>query len=209
MYDLELLTLNIGDLNEEKIKKSLTEFVSKNPSRTEANRALEACQAGLDMVQVLFEKGEYFVGDLIFSGKLLTEAIEFLKPFLSDATELSKGRILLGTVRHDLHDVGKNIFRYTAEAAGFEVLDLGIDVDSHEFVKKSIELKPDIIALSGVLTLAIDSMKEVVIELKAAKIKSKILIGGTPVSHEASKIVGADNFANNAIEGVNICLNWI
>ncbi|NLL57613.1 MAG: cobalamin-binding protein, partial [Firmicutes bacterium] len=121
------------------------------------------------------------------------------------------GRILLGTVAGDLHDIGKNIFRSMSEAAGFDVHDLGIDVPAETFVEKVIELKPDIVGLSGVLTLALESMKVTVDSLKEAGVREnvKVIIGGNPVSKEACQQIGADAFTTNAAEGVKICRGWV
>ena len=105
--------------------------------------------------------------------------------------------------------LGKNIFRSMSEAAGFEVVDIGIDVSVDEFVEKAKAVKPQIIGMSGVLTLAIDSMKETVDAIKAAGIDAKIIIGGNPVTKEACEYVGSDAFTTNAAEGVKICQGWV
>ncbi|WP_026393684.1 cobalamin B12-binding domain-containing protein [Acetobacterium malicum] len=209
MLDLKVLTQALGDLEEELVLEMLKDFAATNPSKTEALEAVAACQGGMAIVGDLFESGDYFVGDLIFAGELLTEAIDVLKPVLgSGATEI-KGTILLGTVHGDLHDIGKNIFKSMSEAAGFEVVDIGIDVAVEEFVAKATELKPQIIGMSGVLTLAIDSMKETVESLKTAGVDTKIIIGGNPTTKETCEFVGADAFTTNAAEGVKICQSWV
>jgi methanogenic corrinoid protein MtbC1 len=205
MLDLKVLTQALGDLEEDKVMDLLKEFAATNPSEAEALEAVAACQAGMAIVGDLFENGDYFVGDLIFAGELLTEAINVLKPALGGGASVVVGTILLGTVHGDLHDIGKNIFRSMSEAAGFEVVDLGIDVAVEEFVAKAQEIKPQIIGMSGVLTLAIDSMKDTTEALKAAGVDAKIIIGGNPVTSEACAFVGADAFTTNAAEGVKIC----
>ena len=205
MLDLKILTQALGDLEEDQVMEMLKEFADTSPSEAEALEAVAACQAGMAIVGELFESGEYFVGDLIFAGELLTEAINVLKPALGGGASVVIGTILLGTVHGDLHDIGKNIFKSMSEAAGFEVVDLGIDVEVDTFVKKAQEIKPQIIGMSGVLTLAIDSMKDTVEALKAAGVDAKIIIGGNPVTKEACAFVGADAFTTNAAEGVKIC----
>lgn len=209
MADWKNLTQAVGDLEEDDVMEILNDFVTTNPSEAEAEEAVAACQAGMAIVGDLFEEGEYFVGDLIFAGELLTEAINVLKPVLGSSDSASAGKILIGTAHGDLHDIGKNIFRSMAEAAGFQVVDLGIDVAVDTFVEKAKEVQPDIIGMSGVLTLAIDSMKETADALKAAGIDSKLIIGGNPVTKEACEYVGADNFTTNAAEGVKICQAWM
>ena len=209
MLDLKVLTQVLGDLDDEQVMEMLKDFAATNPTEAEALEAVAACQGGMAIVGELFEKGEYFVGDLIFAGELLTGAINILKPALGGSGSANVGTILLGTVHGDLHDIGKNIFKSMAEAAGFEVVDLGIDVDVEEFVKQAQEVKPQIIGMSGVLTLAIDSMKETIDALRVAGVDSKIVIGGNPVTKEACEFVGADAFTTNAAEGVKICQGWV
>lgn len=209
MLDLKVLTQALGDLEEDQVMDLLKEFVATNPSEADALEAVGACQDGMAIVGERFENGEYFVGDLIFAGELLTEAINVLKPSLGSGASTVVGTILLGTVHGDLHDIGKNIFRSMSEAAGFEVVDIGIDVAVEEFVAKAKEVKPQIIGMSGVLTLAIDSMKETVDALKAGGVDAKIIIGGNPVTKEACEYVGADAFTTNAAEGVKICQEWL
>jgi len=208
MLNLNELTQALGDLEDGLVMDLLKEFAATNPSEAEALEAVAACQAGMAIVGDLFENGEYFVGDLIFAGELLTEAINVLKPSLGSGDTKVMGTILLGTVQGDLHDIGKNIFRSMAEAAGFEVVDMGIDVKVETFVSKAQEMKPQIIGMSGVLTLAIDSMKDTVEALKEAGVQSKIIIGGNPVTKESCTLVGADAFTTNAAEGIKICQGW-
>jgi len=128
---------------------------------------------------------------------------------LGSGAAVQIGTILLGTVQGDLHDIGKNIFRSMSEATGFEVVDLGIDVKVDAFVKKALEIKPQIVGMSGVLTLAVNSMKETVAALKAAGVNAKVIIGGNPVTQKVSEFVGADAFTTNAAEGVKICQSWM
>jgi Predicted cobalamin binding protein len=208
MLDLKGLTQALGELEDDQVMAMLKKFVATKPSEEEALEAVGACQAGMAIVGDLFESGEYFVGDLIFAGELLSESIDVLKPALGGGGSTVVGTIVLGTVHGDLHDIGKNIFKSMSEAAGFEVIDLGIDVAVEEFVKQVQEVEPQIIGMSGVLTLAVDSMKETVEALKAAGVASKIIIGGNPVTRESCAFVGADAFTTNAAEGVKICQNW-
>lgn len=211
MVDLNVLTQAVGDLEEDKVLALLKDFLATNPGGEEANRVVNACQQGMAIVGDLFEKGEYFVGDLIFAGELLTAAIETLKPVLGGEDTKKIGKIVLGTVEGDLHDIGKNIFASMAEAAGFEVYDLGIDVPAGVFVEKIKEVRPEIVGMSGVLTLALDAMKNTVDAIKEAGLRDevKIVVGGNPVTAEACSQVGADNFTTNAAEGVKICQGWV
>ncbi|KPU44272.1 methionine synthase [Oxobacter pfennigii] len=211
MVDLKTLTGAVGELDEERVLEILNGFVSTNPSEEEAQKVVAACQSGMAIVGDLYEKGEYFVGDLIFAGELLTNAINTLKPVLGNTGSAGVGTIVLGTVAGDLHDIGKNIFKSMSEAAGFTVADLGIDQPASAFVEKVKELKPAVVGMSGVLTLALEAMKETVDALKEAGIRDsvKVIIGGNPVTKEACVQIGADAFTTNAAEGVKICQGWV
>ncbi|WP_368292967.1 B12-binding domain-containing protein [Dehalobacter sp. TBBPA1] len=211
MADYRVLTQAMGDLNEELVIRILKDFAATNPSGDEAGKVVNACQQGMAIVGDLFEKGEYFVGDLIFAGELLTTAIETLRPLLGGENTEKAGSILLATVQGDLHDIGKNIFRSMSEAAGFEVIDLGIDVPADTIVEKIKEIKPQIVGMSGVLTIALDSMKNAVAAITDAGLREqvKVIIGGNPVTAEACKHIGADAFTTNAAEGVTICKKWV
>lgn len=209
--DYELLKQAVGDLEEEQVNKIISDFVASNPSEEEAQKVVAACQSGMTIVGDRFEQGEYFVGDLIFAGELLTGAIDLLKPVLGSGKSAKVGTMVLGTAHGDLHDIGKNIFKSMAEAAGFEVHDLGIDVSPDKFVEKVKEVKPQILGMSGVLTLALESMKDTVAALEAAGLRDsvKVIIGGNPVTREAGEQIGADASTNNAAEGIKICQGWV
>lgn len=211
MIDLELLTQAVGDLDENTILTIINDFVATNPSGEDAQKIVFACQQGMAIVGDLFEKNEYYVGDLIFAGELLSKTIDILKPILSGVSAQKVGSIVIGTVEGDLHDIGKNIFGSMAEAAGFDVYDLGIDVSPSAFVEKVKEVNPQIVGMSGVLTLAIDSMRNTVNALKEAGLKDsvKIIIGGNPVNEEACRQIGADSFTTNAAEGLKTCQGWV
>lgn len=211
MTDLHVLTQAVGELDEPQVIEILNEFVASNPSGQEAQQVVNACQQGMALVGDLFEKGEYFVGDLIFAGEVLSAAIDTLRPVLSGESTSKIGKIVLATVEGDLHDIGKNIFASMVEAAGFKVYDLGIDQSASAFVEKVKEVKPQIVGMSGVLTLALDSMKNTVDALIEAGLREevKIIIGGNPVTEEVRQHVGADAFTTNAAEGVKICQGWV
>ena len=206
MIDFEALAAAMGDLDEDTVKE-LLEAVDSSEA---ADKAMEACQKGMDTVGKLFEDGEYFVGDLIYAGELMTDAVDVLKPYLTaGASTGTKTRMILCTVKDDLHDIGKNIVRSMLEANGFDVLDLGIDVAPATIVERAKAENIKIVALSGVLTLALDSMKATVEAFKAAGLTDvKIIIGGAPVSAEACKNVGADEWAHSPQKTVATCKAW-
>ena len=205
MIDFENLAAAMGELDEDTVK----EILESVDSADLANSAMEACQKGMDTVGKLFEEGEYFVGDLIFAGELMTDAVETLKPYLAgkEATG-SKTRMILCTVKNDLHDIGKNIVRSMLEANGFDVLDLGIDCPAEKVVETAKAEGIQIVALSGVLTLALDSMKSTVEAIRAAGLNCKVIIGGAPVTAEACKNIGSDAWAHSPQKTVDVCKSW-
>ena len=205
MIDFENLAVAMGELDEDTCKELLEAVASAE----EAEKAMEACQKGMDTVGKLFEEGEYFVGDLIYAGELMTDAVEVLKPYLAGSVSGgSKTKMILCTVKDDLHDIGKNIVRSMLEANGFEVLDLGIDCPAEKVVETAKAENIKIVALSGVLTLALDSMKATVEAIRAAGLDCKVIIGGAPVSAEACKNIGADEWAHSPQKTVATCKSW-
>ncbi len=204
MINYENLAQAMGELDEDTVKE-LLEAVS---SPEEANAAMDACQKGMNEVGRLFEEGEYFVGDLIYAGEIMTDAVEVLKPYLTAGEGSAKAKMILCTVKDDLHDIGKNIVRSMLEAGGFDVIDLGIDVPAQKVVDTARAENIKIVALSGVLTLALDSMKTTVEAIRAAGLECKIIIGGAPVSAEACKNIGADEWAHSPQKTVSVCKGW-
>jgi len=164
-------------------------------------------RAGLQQVGVKYEAGEYFLAELLFAASILDEVMQFIRPKLDAHAVQKKGTILLGTVRGDMHDIGKNVFKMMAVAAGFEVNDLNVDVDPDLFVQESERIQPDILGLSCLLTTALSEIKVVIDMLSESKIRDqpKVLIGGNAVTKEFARDVGADAAALNAVEGVDFC----
>ncbi|QSX08313.1 cobalamin-dependent protein [Alkalibacter rhizosphaerae] len=206
----EALVKAITELNEEKVLKIIKAELEKG---TDSNELLSVLQQGMDNVGALYEKSEYFIADLIMSGIIFREvldleAMRFHKDYVG---EKPVGTIILGTVRGDLHDIGKDIFKDLANSAGFQVYDLGVDVDPKKFVDKYLETKADIVGMSGVLSLAITGMKETVdlFEEAGLRDKVKIIVGGNLINKDSAAFIGADGHSNNAMEGLKICKSWI
>ncbi len=207
MLDFDKLVDVMGDLDEDAMIEMLEDVMADGGS--EAEKAMEACQKGMEKVGSLFEEGEYFVGDLIYAGELMTQAVEILTPALVGSESAGpKTKMILCTVKDDLHDIGKNIVRSMLEAAGFDVVDLGIDVAPEKVVEVAKEQNIKIVALSGVLTLALDSMKETIDAIRAAGLDCKVIIGGAPVSAEACAAMGADEWAHSPQKTINVCKKW-
>ena len=208
MIDFKALAQAMGELDEELVNEMLNQVMAEGGA--DAQKAMEACQEGMNIVGNLFEEGEYFVGDLIFAGELMTGAVQILKDALVSSDGAStKTKMILCTVKDDLHDIGKNIVKSMLEASGFDVIDLGIDVPADKIVETAKAEGIKIVALSGVLTLAIDSMKATVAAFKAAGLYDvKIIVGGAPINEQACAITGADAWATNPQVTVQTCKNW-
>ena len=207
MIDFEKLAQAMGDLDEDVVKELLEAVMAEGGA--DAQKAMDACQKGMDIVGSLFEEGEYFVGDLIYAGELMTDAVEVLKQYLAGGESGgSKTKMILCTVKDDLHDIGKNIVRSMLEANGFDVVDLGIDCPAEKVVETAKREGIKIVALSGVLTLALDSMKATVEAIRAAGLECRVIIGGAPVSPEACANIGADEWAHSPQKTVDTCKAW-
>ena len=208
MVDFEKLAQAMGDLDEDAMVEDLKAVMAAGGA--DAPKAMEACQKGMDVVGNRFEEGEYFVGDLIYAGELMTQAVEILKDGLVSGNNNGPAvKMIICTVKDDLHDIGKNIVKSMLEANGFQVIDLGIDCAPEKIVETCKTEGVKIVALSGVLTLAIDSMKNTVDALKAAGLNDvKVIIGGAPVSEAARALVGADEWAHSPQKTVQTCKAW-
>jgi len=207
MIDFEKLAAAMGELDEDTVKELLEAVMAEGGA--DAGKAMEACQKGMDTVGKLFEEGEYFVADLIYAGELMTDAVAILKDALVASESAGpKTRMILCTVKDDLHDIGKNIVKAMLEASGFEVMDLGIDCSAEKVVETAKAEGIKIVALSGVLTLALDSMKDTVAAIRAAGLDCKVIIGGAPVSADACATIGADEWAHSPQKTVQVCKAW-
>ena len=160
-----------------------------------------------------FGNKEYFLPELIMSGEILAQIFEALGPKLKEAQKggENKGKVLLGTVFGDIHDIGKDVVKFMLEANGFEVMDLGVDVPADKFIQSLKEFQPKVLALSGFLTLAYDSMKEIIDKLEAAGLRDnvKIMIGGGTVDERIVEFVGADAYGESAVNAVNLATKWM
>jgi len=154
----------------------------------------------------LFECEEYFVPELLLSARAMKAALELLRPLLAETGVKPTGKVVIGTVKGDLHDIGKNLVASMLEGGGFEVTDLGVDVSPERFIAAVQEKRAQIICLSALLTVTVPSMKTTIEALKQAGIRDqvKVLIGGAPVTAEYAKEIGADGYGENASVAVNI-----
>ena len=177
-------------------------------------RVLDLCRAAMDIVGKRFEEGEYFLPELVLAGEMLDMVGAVAKPLIKqgEGGESKKlGKVLIGTVHGDLHDIGKNIVSFMLDINGFEVKDIGIDVPVKTFIEEINAFQPDVVGLSGFLTLAFDSMKETIAAFDQAGMreKFKIMIGGGQIDETVRAYTGADAFGVNAVEAVKLCNKWM
>ena len=160
----------------------------------------EACIPAMAEVGALFEEGEKFVPEMLISARAMAAAMTILRPLLVEAGVKTVGKVVLGTVHGDLHDIGKNLVGMMLEGAGFEVVDLGTDVQPQQFVDAVMQHHPDIVGMSALLTTTTKSMPMTITALTEAGLrdKIKILVGGAPITDEFAKKIGADGFAADA-----------
>lgn len=199
----------IADLKEEESLELVKEMLAKGE---DPMVILETCRAAVEIVGKRFEEGKYFIPDLLMSGEIMVNISNIVKPHISAGTEQKKrGKVLIGTVEGDIHDIGKNIVIFMLEVNGFEVLDVGVDVPPEVFVEKTKEFQPQVIGLCGLLTLAFDSMKKTIeaLEKSGLRDKVKIMIGGSPTDEQVAKYVGADAHGKDANAAVDLARKWI
>lgn len=172
----------------------------------------EGMVPGMVEVGQKFEEGEYFLSELVVAGEVMKDGIAVMEPYLTaEAAEENKARAIVATVEGDYHDIGKNIVATLLSVQGFDVKDLGMDVSADRIVEESKAYKPDVIGLSALLSTTMPRMGDVINALGAAGLrdKTKVIVGGTPVTPQFAQSIGADHCAVNAIEGVHKCTEWI
>jgi 5-methyltetrahydrofolate--homocysteine methyltransferase len=171
----------------------------------------ESMVPAMDEVGRLFECEEYFVPELLLAGRAMKVALELLKPLLAASGQKMAVRVVIGTVKGDLHDIGKNIVASMLEGSGFEVIDLGTDVSPENFVTAVVERKPHVVCMSALLTVTMPAMKLTIDALQTAGLRTqvKVLIGGAPVTHQYAKEIGADGFSENANGAVGLVKNLL
>jgi len=167
---------------------------------------IQDCKEGMRQVGAHYERNEYFLAGLIMAGEIFREVMELIQPVVSPSpSSRAAGRVLLGTVEGDIHDLGKNIVNMLLGCRSFAVYDLGVNVPPAVFADQVDELQPDIVALSGLLTSSYDSMRETVDLLRSRGLRAPIIIGGGQISDEVCRYVGADYWTTDAVAGVEIC----
>jgi 5-methyltetrahydrofolate--homocysteine methyltransferase len=171
----------------------------------------EGMIAAMREVGCLFEAGEYYVPEMLIAARAMQSGMAIIKPHLQQADVKSSGKVVIGTVKGDLHDIGKNLVTLMLEGAGFEVKDLGVDVPIEKFIAAIQEEKPDIVAMSALLTTTMQMMRQTIEAFTAAGLrdKVKIIIGGAPVTESFARDIGADGFSQDASRAVSLAKSLV
>ncbi len=199
----------LADLKEPEVLKLVKERLDADEDPL---KILEDSRKAMGIVGERFADGEYFLPELVYSGELLKQITELVKPKLGKVTETKRlGKVVIGTVAGDIHDIGLNIVDFMLDVNGFEVYNLGVDVPAEQFVEKLKETDARILGLSGFLTPAFDSMKEAVQAVEAAGLRNrtKVMIGGGQIDDEVRKYVAADAYGKDAMVAVALAKEWI
>ena len=177
---------------------------------TDPLEVLEACRNAMEIIGKQFETGDCFIPELILAGEMLKQISEIIKPRLKkEAVQKKFGKVVIGTVEGDIHDIAKNIVAFMLDINGFEVTDLGVDVPPMKFVEATRQTGAKVVALSGFLTLAYDPMKATVEALKAAGLKDvKVMIGGGQIDEQIRQFTGADGWGRDAVAAVKMANQW-
>ena len=203
------LTQAIVDLREDDALAMVDSLLTEG---ADAVGILADCKAAMDVIGERFANGEAFIPELIMAGEIMTGVSVKLKPYLVGAAPEQKlGVVVIGTVQGDIHDIGKDIVATMLDIAGFDVVDLGVDVKVDAFITVAKEKKAQIIAMSCLLTSAIDTMKKIVAAAGEAGIRGdvKLMVGGAPITEQVVAYTGADGFGKDAVEAVELAKQWI
>ncbi len=199
----------IADMREEEALRLVRKLVAEGTTPMEI---VDSAREAMGIVGDRYEKGTYFLPELIMAGEMLGQITQIIKPELAKLPEVKReGKVLVGTVKGDIHDIGKNIVTFMLDVNGFEVRDLGVDVPPQKFVEAIREFRPQVIGLSGFLTLAFDAMKETIEAIRAAGLRDgvKIMIGGGQISEQIKEYAGADAYGRDAMAGVSLARKWV
>jgi 5-methyltetrahydrofolate--homocysteine methyltransferase len=173
---------------------------------------LGAAREAMDLVGKRFEAGEYFLPELVMAGEMLGQITDLVKPELAKGPAVERlGKVVIGSVAGDIHDIGKNIVTFMLDVNGFEVHDLGVDVKPARFVEAIREVRPHVVGLSGFLTLAFDAMKDTVAAIEAAGLREqvKIMVGGGQIDDKICRYAGADAYGDDAMQAVSLARGWV
>jgi methanogenic corrinoid protein MtbC1 len=206
-YEMTELAVRVSELKEDEVLAMIQQHLK---SGTPPAELLSACQEGMRLVGLMHEKGQYFIAGLIMAGEIMYQAVELVRPVMIKARSgQNAGRVVLGTIAGDIHDIGKNLFKDLLECHGFEVMDLGVDVAPAEFLRADIEFGADLIAASDLMTGSFPQLRELVRlfdeNANRDKARPRIIIGGGQVDKMVFDMTGSDYWAADAFSGVRLC----
>ncbi len=206
----EKLIDSIVEIEEEEALNQVQEMIDNGVPVMEI---LKKCKKAMELVGKRFENGEYFVPQLLMAAEIMSQITEMTKDKMKgqEDEEDILGRIVIGTVEGDIHDIGKGIVNFNLDVNGFDVIDLGEDVSPEKYIEAIEEYQPDIVGMSCLLTVAFDSMQRTVkaIDEAGQRDKVKIMVGGAPINEEICKYTGADGWAEDAVKAVNLAKKWM
>ncbi len=205
--DMGKLVRLVTDLRVEEVLPEIDRHLASGVS---AEEILAACQRGMRVVGSMYGKGEYFIAGLIMAGEIMRQAVDVLRPIMTEKrSEEDRGRILIGTIAGDIHDIGKNLFKDLLECHGFTVMDLGVDVSPADFLLANVKFRPQLIAVSLMITESLRHLRELVESFEASTQgqdeRPLILIGGGQVDDRIYRMSGSDFWALDAFSGVQLC----
>lgn len=204
----DILIKAMEELNEDMVIKLVNQKLTQGEEIYDIHKKLSI---GLQRVGERYQNGDYYIADLIVAGELIRSIMSMKGMVLPKKKGSTVGTIVVGTIYDDIHDVGKDIFISMLQSAGFKTIDLGVDVTSKKFLQAIKKEKPDIVGISGVLTMVGGNIKKVVNDISAAGLRQDLLIivGGAAVNKKLFKQSGVDAFSLDAVEGVKICTEWM
>ncbi|SDI40506.1 cobalamin B12-binding domain-containing protein [Desulfosporosinus hippei] len=199
------LAKSVIEGQKDKVKEHVQNLIAAGNSPLEIVN--EGLIAGMNVVGIRFKAGDMYVPEVLMAAKSMSGGLEIVKPLIAKADQKSQGKILLGTVKGDLHDIGKNLVGMLIESGGLEVINMGVDISAEDFIDAVIEHEPDIVALSALLTTTMPAMQDIIelLEEEELRDKVKVIIGGAPVSQEYADTIGADGYAPDAGSAVELC----
>lgn len=205
MVDLSLLSQAIDEGDREKTVRLTTEALGAKTSPQEI--ITHGLQAGMALVGEKFSSGEYFLPDMLMAARAMKAALEVLKPSLGKTGMPTIGKVVIGTVEGDMHDIGKNVVATFLSGNGFEVFDLGLNVSAQNFIDEVKEKKPDILGMSALLTTTMPVMGKVIKALEEIGMRSsvKVIVGGAPVTQDYANYIGADAYAHDGGKAIPVC----
>jgi corrinoid protein of di/trimethylamine methyltransferase len=193
--------------DEEQVREAAQQFADERYDPLEG--IIDGLAAGMSEVGKLFAANEYFVPEVLMCADALYEGLNILRPLVPKSDTAGKGKIILGTIQGDVHDIGKNLVRIMLDVGGFEVYDLGTDVPMEKFIEEQARINADIIAISAMMTTTMLGMKKLIPKLREKNPDVCIMVGGAPLTKEVAKLFGADGYANSAPNAVQEALRLI